>query len=276
MAQYIFPYLRDDKEFENLVADCYRSYYSLPHQAVEIYGRNGQKQYGIDITVQLGTELWCIQCKNQFTMSVNDIEELIDKCTFYDKQPFQKLIIATAAPNDTHINDYLMKIRSEGIVPYGIEYLYWDRICDFIENIPGIYPKYYGRIEPSDPLRTQFFELIKKYEIPAFLRTDPIIEGISIDTPVKIDMFIIEIQTVLDNFIGRKDILYRKVSEFMRYIHDYSGNLGVILFTDYRTYDRLVYLPPYSGIDPRFEVKENMVQFFRNYLNHLLEMIIDL
>ena len=267
MPQYIFPYMKDDKEFENLVADCYRNIYSLPHEAVDIYGRNGQKQYGIDITVQLENELWCIQCKNQFTMSVNDIIELINKCTFYNRQPFQKLIIATAAPNDTRINDYLMNVRMEGAVPYGIEYLYWERICDFIEHIPGIYRKYYGKIDPGDPLRVQFFELMKKYEIPSFLRTDPIIEGLSIDTPEKIDMFVLEMQNALDNSIGRNDILFRKIYEFKNFIDNYSGNLGVVLFTDYRTYDRLIYLPPYSGVDSRFEEKNNMVQYFRKYLN---------
>ena len=276
MGQYIFPYLRDDKEFENLVADCYRKIYSLKNEAVDIYGRNGQKQYGIDITVQLEKELWCIQCKNQLTMSVNDIRELISKCTFYDRQPFQKLIIATAASNDTRINDHLMKVRMERTVPYDIEYLYWDRICDYIEHIPGIYSKYYGKIDPSDPLRSRFFELIKEYEITAFLRTDPIIEGLSIDTPEKIDMFVLEIQNALDASIGRNDILYRKIYEFRYFIDNYSGNLGVVLFTDYRTYDRLIYLPPYSGVDSRFEEKNNMVLYFRSYLNQLLEIIIDL
>lgn len=105
MSHFIFPRLTDEKQFEHLVADCYRALY--PESHVDEYGRRGQKQYGIDITVQMESLLWCIQCKNYEMISVSHIDELLSKCTYYSINQFSKLIIATAASDDTKIVDYL-------------------------------------------------------------------------------------------------------------------------------------------------------------------------
>lgn len=61
MSYFIFPRLTDEKQFEHLVADCYRALY--PGSQVDEYGRRGQKQYGIDITVQMESRLCVFNAK---------------------------------------------------------------------------------------------------------------------------------------------------------------------------------------------------------------------
>ena len=276
MSKFIFPRLSDDKEFENLIADYYSNIASAKSGMVNLYGRNGQKQYGIDITIQFPGELWCIQCKNQLTMSVKDVAEVIAKCTFYEKHKFQKLIIATASSNDSHINDYIVDVNSEKKIPYSIEYLPWEKICDFIETLPSICQKYFEKLNPNDMLRDIFFELLMKYDIPAFLRLDPIVEGLEINVPTNIDLLCIELQNRLDTYVERNDILYRKICEFKEVLENYNQNLGIIMFIDESTYNRYLYFTPYNGFDSKFEEKYKVIQNYRTYLNQLLKEIKDL
>ena len=203
MSHFIFPRLTDEKQFEHLVADCYRALY--PESQVDEYGRRGQKQYGIDITVQMESLLWCIQCKNYEMISVSHIDELLSKCTYYSINQFSKLIIATAASDDTKIVDYLIKVRKAHSVPFDLEYLSWERICNLIENNPVVYHKYYGSLQQVNAFKDKFLDIVKRYEIAAFLRIDPMIEGLNMNIPVALDTCKIELEILLDNYIERNN-----------------------------------------------------------------------
>lgn len=273
MPYYIFPTLSDDKEFERMVVDCFKGLY--PEASVSLYGRNGQKQYGIDIIVQSKEEVICVQCKNKTDITVKDVSEIIDKCIFIEKFPLRKLVIATASLNDTAINDFLLRVNSERNLQYDVEYLSWECICDYIVNFPYIHSKYYRGLQTNaDPLSDEFFELLNKYQILAFLRIDPMIEGISVDTPTNIDCFVMEVRTKLDENAGCKDEMYMKIYEFMDCIDRYNGNLSTILFLDQNTYNRLIYLTPINGDDPYYREKRKMVLDCRNRLTDLYNLIV--
>lgn len=263
MPHYCFPRLTDDKEFENLIADCYRGLFNLPKEAVNIYGRNGQKQYGIDITVRLENQLWCVQCKNQENLTINDVEVILEKCTYSSINPFNRFVIATSAHNDARIIDYVIRVNNEKGLIYEVDYLPWEEICGYIETIPGIFQKYYGILDYSDPMISEFFEIVKKYDIPAFLRLDPLVEGVDIDYPEKLQLLVMEIQRVLDKNIDRNDLFYRKMSEFNFLLDSYNTNLGMILFL---CGDKFKYLPPYSGYDSMYGEKSNLVLSYRKSL----------
>lgn len=94
-------------------------------------------------------------------MTTADIDELMKQCTYYSINRFDKLIIATAVLNDTAIVDQLIRLRP--LHPFNIEYLPWDKICDYIEQFPQIISKYYSPI--IDPLKTKFADIIVKYSI---------------------------------------------------------------------------------------------------------------
>ena len=272
MSHFIFPRLTDEKQFEHLVADCYRALY--PGSQVDEYGRRGQKQYGIDITVQMESRLWCIQCKNYETISVSHIDELLNKCTYYSINPFSKLIIATAASNDTKIVDYLIKVRNAHSVPFDLEYLSWERICNLIENNPAVYHKYYGSLQQVNAFKDKFLDIVKRYEIAAFLRIDPMIEGLNMNIPIALDTCKIELEILLDNYIERNnDVLYSKISEFMDWLDSYNGNLSVTLFPHPNGYDKFIYLPPVNGVDKKRAETEQMILQFREHLTKLMNEI---
>lgn len=272
MSHFIFPRLTDEKQFEHLVADCYRAIY--PESHVDEYGRRGQKQYGIDITVQMESQLWCIQCKNYETISVSHIDELLSKCTYYSINPFSKLIIATAASNDTKIVDYLIKVRNARRVPFDLMYLSWERICNLIEKNPAVYQKYYSSLQQVNAFKDKFLEIVKRYEIAAFLRIDPMIEGLNMNIPIALDTCKNELEKLLDNYIERNnDVLYSKISEFMDWLNSYNGNLSVTLYPHPNGYDRFIYLSPVNGVDEKRAEKERMILQFREHLTNLMNEI---
>lgn len=220
------------------------------------------------------SQLWCIQCKNNETFSVSDIDELLSKCTYYSINPFGKLIIATAASNDTKIVDYLIKVRNARSVPFDLEYLSWERICNLIENNPAVYQKYYSSLQQMNAFKDKFLEIVKQYKIAAFLRIDPMIEGLNMNIPIALDTCKIELENLLDNYIERNnDVLYSKISEFMNWLNYYNGNLSVILFPHPNRYDKFVYLPPVNGVDEKRAEKERMVLQFREHLTKLMNEI---
>ncbi len=272
MSRFIFPRLTNEKQFEHLIADCYRALY---HESqVDEYGRRGQKQYGIDITVQTKSQLWCIQCKNDKTISVSDIDELLNKCTYYNINPFSKLIIATAALNDAKIVDHLIQIRNTHCHPFDLEYLPWERICKFIEDNPSVYQSYYNPLQQMDTLKNNFLEIVKPYEMGAFLRIDPMVEGLNINIPIALDSCKTELENLLDNYIGRNnDVLYLKISEFMNCLDCYNTDLGVILFPHPNGDNRFIYLPAVNGIDEKRIKKEQKVLQFRRHLTKLMSEI---
>ena len=272
MRQYIFPRLTDEKQFEHLVADCYRA--SFPLAQVDEYGRRGQKQYGIDITVQTGSQLWCIQCKNYEIISVSDIEKILKECTYYKVNPFSKLIIATAASNDTKVLDCVIKARKNNGFPFDVEFLSWEEIYNLIENNPQVYQKYYGSLQQTNTLKDAFLEIVKQNKIADFLRIDPIVEGLASDIPPTLDCCVEELERLLDDYIERNnDALYLMIERFMNWLSTYNGNLSLILFPDARNCSKFRYHPPIYGIDTAREEKEQLILQYRTELTKLLHEI---
>lgn len=270
MANYFFPQLEDEKRFETLIADIYRKQY--PDAEVDEYGRRGQKQYGIDITIQYPNgNLWCIQCKNQKTFTPSDIDLLLNKCTYFQINPFERLIVATASLNDNAIINHLISVRPK--YAYHIEYLPWNRICDYIEAYPDIIPQYYAPI--NDSMKNKFAEIIVKYGIESFTtQIDPLVEGLEMEWPTKLECCVCELQDLLSkNPLRKADTLYWKIYELADWINAYNGNLGIMLFWDGDSSGKYRYFPPYNGIDTQYEEKQTTVTNFRKHIVKLIHEI---
>ncbi len=228
MANYKFPKLESEQRFESLVEDCYRALY--PHANVQKYGRKGQKQYGIDILVSVGNETYGIQCKNYDKISVSDIETILKECTY---KPLDKLIIATAAQEDTKIADHIIEAGKN--VPYRIEYLSWERICAYIEDFPIIYNRYYGQQKCIDDFKKTFVDIIKRYSVETFLdiEIEPITQGLNINVPGNLDSCYLELTALLhQNTEKRTEELYEKISQFTNCLDYYNGYLSLIMFPE--------------------------------------------
>ena len=274
MPQYKFPKLADSRDFEYLILDCYKALY--PKANVYMYGRQGQKQYGFDFLVQMSAAQWCIQCKNYEAVSVAQIDTWIEDCTYYDKHPFQKLIIASAAPEDTKIADHLLYDVKK---PFQVEYVSWERICGYIESFPSIFQAYYGNLEAKNTFKKDFLAITAKYYIRDFLRLNPINEGMHINLPECLDNCHTALQRFLDlNADKTHSLLYEKIEFFMNLLEEYSGYLSTIMFPVLYSKDSayLQYRPFPEIRDCLRKKEEPIVYKYRCDLSALLDEITDI
>ena len=230
----LFPKLTNSDQFENLVRDLYKAKY--PNTQLDKYGRTGQKQHGVDITIQGNIEgkqqLWCIQCKNYDSLTTSDVDDILTACTFYDKvKHFEKFIIATYAKRDVNVVEHLLEIRAIGKYPYAIEYAPQDVICDYIEENPVVFNRYYGKVFQANTLKDKCLEILLKYKVEAFLRSNPLKSGMPFNLPEFLEDCCFELRSLLDAHLSEKrETLYKNIEQFYNQFNAYTSFLGYKLF----------------------------------------------
>lgn len=152
----------NSKDFENLIADLYNIKEAT--NTYIIYGRHGQKQYGIDI---YSTETKTgIQCKfkngNQQRKTVKAIiiKELEEEfISFYNSDiPFEHFILASNFPHDTEIQNVAIKLSKK----YGksVSYIGKEVIKNDLVKYPVVANKYFGRFSISrDPISLVSYDI---------------------------------------------------------------------------------------------------------------------
>lgn len=139
------PKSRSADEFESMCKDVLTNEYRIKFKR---YGKNGQKQNGIDIYAQLGGEKYAVaQCKNYF--SPNSSNALIKKIEKDIKDaeliPFKikQFIVMTSMDRDLNAQNYIETINS----PFAIEIWFWEdiqeRVCSDEELIEKYYPHFF-------------------------------------------------------------------------------------------------------------------------------------
>lgn len=139
------PKSRSAEEFECLCADILTATYS---QRFVRYGRNGQKQNGIDICASPDNNRYVVaQCKNYFSPTspasiVNQIEKDVKSAEKTDFQ-ISKFIAMTAMNRDRRIQDNVMNINST----LKIELWFWEeiqeKVCNNLELLHKYYPHFF-------------------------------------------------------------------------------------------------------------------------------------
>jgi len=159
-STYLLPKPRNDLLFEELVCDIFK--YEFKNPNLQLYGRKGQQQNGIDIIGEhylVGQDfskgkLTAIQCKNH-TVEVPDkqLQEEIDKELIKLEKsalPIEQYIFITSADNSKPVIDYVTSIRNQrvsaGKCPIFI--LFWDFVTDKVSNNPGLLYNYFARLLP--------------------------------------------------------------------------------------------------------------------------------
>jgi len=185
MANYQWNPLTDEKKFEDLVNDLCSAKYSLEFQ---IYGRKGQKQYGIDGSALSKDKKHILyQCKNK-TISRNDSaiqKELLNdletetnsmKAEFIDKKGYilDKFIFANAFKRDTKLQDKATELSL--LYTITVVIWSWDEISDMLEEYIDIakkyYPDYFHDIGRDDEFLIIKTNLKRKYkEVKEFRKT---------------------------------------------------------------------------------------------------------
>ena len=143
MADYQWKPLTDEKKFEDLVNDLCSKKYGLEFQ---IYGRKGQKQYGIDgFALTKDKKHILHQCKNKMiTRSDKDIraellkdlanetEAMVQEFVKNKKYDVEKFIFANSFKRDTKLQDKAIELSS--LYSIMIIVWSWDEISDMLEK----------------------------------------------------------------------------------------------------------------------------------------------
>src|SRR5687767_11418753 len=129
MPEYQFPPPMNSKDFANLISDIFNEIYGTT--TFKCYGKNGQKQKGIDI-ISVEKDI-VIQCKSKdLTRNpsqvkkelMKDIDETID--FILTERPnifFKALYIATTFSEHPDFDEYCEKIKEDNKLDF--EIIFW-------------------------------------------------------------------------------------------------------------------------------------------------------
>jgi len=146
-----FPIPTNDDEFEKMCRDLLRRYWSRPH--LEIFGKRGERQYGIDI-LDLGGQypLYAAQCKLKEphkTLPPRAIEEEVAQAKLFTPR-LGKYGILTTAKISTQAQRKIREINQvlkENDL-FEVELLAWEQISELLQRYPEVQESHYGEITP--------------------------------------------------------------------------------------------------------------------------------
>lgn len=200
------------KDFEDLITEICQEKYSDAKFSPHIYGRSGQKQYGIDISlVDTGTQKIGIQCKRYDSTPFN-ASEIISKVE-NEHLKLDKFIIAITAYRDKKISDEFANVAKLNL-PFKIEIWFWEDIVKFMSQSEKLCKKYNllyvshnsdkntdvsQQITSGSEFKNIFFELFQKYKIPLFLKCDGKAEPFPMELIVNADCFISDTEELILN-----------------------------------------------------------------------------
>lgn len=150
MSKYQFPTLKDEKEFESLVNDLCKKHYGIEFQ---VYGRKGQKQYGIDgLSLSKDEKEIVFQCKNKFINRddkkiqeelLKDIENEV-KSTSEKFTNVDTFIFANSFKQDTILQDKARDLSNQ--YSFTIIVWSWEEIEGLLEKYPDVAKQYYPEL----------------------------------------------------------------------------------------------------------------------------------
>ncbi len=159
-SPYSYPKIKDPKTFEALCCDVLNQIYYDECYHFSLYGRNGQKQKGIDICTHYPMEKGgyiVAQCKNYIYANGLDkakretFQDIIKKdllATEALSYKVGKFIVMTALDRDTGIQDLNFDMNMEN--PHvDIEIMFWDNIEAILSKNKAICQRYYPGMAAS-------------------------------------------------------------------------------------------------------------------------------
>lgn len=130
MAHIDFPPPSDEQAFERLIEELARPV--LNAETVELNGRRGQSQHGVDVSVTLYTgEHVGIQCKlTTKSLSLATVTNEVANARGYDPN-LGKFIVATTARSDARLQEQVRALPKERFV---VEMWNWDQINGWLNR----------------------------------------------------------------------------------------------------------------------------------------------
>lgn len=230
------PKSRSAKEFESICKDILEKKYG---SRFEKYGRDGQKQNGIDICNTISSNSCIVaQCKNYINQSsakslIKAIENDINSSKnlpFY--KDINKFIVMTSMNRDKKIQDAISSISCD----FNVELWVWEDIQEVICNNDDLIKKYYPQFYKSksnsrsiESLIEVFNASMSKNRIVEFLQEDPT-GGIALELVTKVDIFVAEVKENLDSVPElQNNNQFKDIRDFINIINEYNEYLSRLL-----------------------------------------------
>ena len=230
----------DPKEYEKIIRD-YCEYQFGGN--VFLFGRNGQRQNGVDVISKDLSNIIGVQCKDYSGTVVkeSDIDDMIKLAETF-VPPLCMFVIAIAQKTDANIQRYVM-LKSKERLKHGkfsIEIVYWDEIENFIKNNAMIYNKYYGfafgnpfneqqvqvLITDTYSLRMRFLDMYCRWGIRDVILMD-MFTGIFYMLISNYDCFYTEINELMRNScILQETETYQRIKSFIKKLDEYMDYIG--------------------------------------------------
>jgi tetratricopeptide (TPR) repeat protein len=148
----------NDDDFENLCRDLLRVHWSAPH--LEIFGKRGERQFGIDILDLGGQEpLLAAQAKLKEphkSLPPQDIQDEVDLAKQFDP-PLGKYGILTSGKVSTQaqrkVRDINALHRAHGL--FEVELFTWEKISELVRKYTEVYEDHYGEVVAGRGVRIE-------------------------------------------------------------------------------------------------------------------------
>lgn len=246
LSTYKISHPSDPQEFECLMRDFCDLYFQ-GHSV--LYGRPGQKQYGVDIvTTCQDNRLIGIQCKNYSRTEITpaSLDRMIREAEQF-RPVLSRFVIATALDRDVALQHYIFTVSQQRVAEkrFPVDLLFWDDIQDVIKKDERLmkvyYPELYygiGRVNDlgnneypnlilsEDEFRMKFLDASVRWNIREMMLVDPF-AGFPVDLVIACDSF----EICMDQMITRACTLnqsntYREICTFMNALNHFTSVLA--------------------------------------------------
>ncbi|MCA9902743.1 MAG: SAVED domain-containing protein [Anaerolineae bacterium] len=147
------PVSDDSHIFEDLV--CEVMVRQLNCRNLQRYGRDGQKQHGVDIAGVTPHGIVGIQCKHHPTTIITtaEIDKEISKSEKF-RPELVELFIVTSSDRDTKAHSHVLKCtrQRQERGHYPVIIVFWDELVNWLDGYPDLIYKYFSQFFPSSEL----------------------------------------------------------------------------------------------------------------------------
>ncbi len=144
-----FPIPKNEGDFEEMCLQLLRHHWRLP--SLELYGKRGEHQFGVDIVDLSGETPVVAQCKLKEQgkrLSPAEIRAEVEKAILFDP-PIGKYAILTTGTVSTESQRTVLEInqahKAAGL--FTVELLTWEVLCSLLQEYADVRQRFYGDID---------------------------------------------------------------------------------------------------------------------------------
>ena len=221
--RYCFPRLKSADAFECLVRD----YFRVKHgEDFQLYGRNGQKQYGVDVVNSSRT--FQVQAKN-YALKEKDIEEILDAHKMKDCRAFY---IACSGDRDAKLQDHVSSLSKSKSSLFPIHILFWDDFEELLSNNEDIRRKWYPSFV-NETFVDKFKDLVREHRIAVIIHdADPTLKVFKMNDALDMELFCEDLKRLWTSGDNHPDKnVSDKIELFLKLIEEYHLYLSKYFFS---------------------------------------------